>query len=242
MLTVCVLLYGDYLQLAQRVLAPLERELQAGQLVDLRIGMNAVGDATASYVDSLETKYPTQIVRYQSAENVYKYPLMRRMFYDLARPLKQFTAWFDDDSFIRKPDGCWTGQVVDKMLGRDMVGGIYVMPLKAAQRDWVEDQPWYKGQSVRGPNYRTKFCTGGFWVIRSALLRQYNWPLTTLKHRGGDVMLGELLRQQGKKIESDTLGVAINADAAGNESRSPRRGYDEQPIGVDYRRQTIIKP
>ena len=57
-----------------------------------------------------------------------------------------------------------------------------------------------------------------------------------LKHRGGDVLLGELIRSQGLKLANYKKGVAINADDNGKESASKRRGYDEQPIGVTMKR------
>jgi hypothetical protein len=51
-----------------------------------------------------------------------------------------------------------------------------------------------------------------------------------LKHRGGDVLLGELMSHAGLKLVRYNTGIGINSDSEGKESQSKRRGYDEPPI------------
>ncbi len=227
MLTTCVLLYGDYPHLADRCLSSLEGYIH--QIGDLRIGMNACSERTRALVSDFASIYHEVLVE-SSDENICKYPMMRRLID--AKPLDTYMAWFDDDSFVR--DSGWYA-LVESVLSRgvDMVGAVYKQAFRGGQADWVEDQPWYTGEPVRD-GYVPKFCTGGFWVIRSQILLDNNWPPPVLKHRGGDVMLGELLRQQGFQLTNNRLGVAINADAEGRESKSPRRGYDETWLGVNY--------
>ena len=86
-----------------------------------------------------------------------------------------------------------------------------------------------------------KFITGGWWTIRSELLYRYNYPWPVLDHRGGDVMLGECLRQNNHVLRSFLSGVAINAGADGKNCTSPRRGFDSQPIGSGYQRSAAHK-
>lgn len=69
-------------------------------------------------------------------------------------------------------------------------------------------------------------------MIKTKVLADYGWPHPQLRHRGGDVLLGELIRHQGLKLINFKSGVAINADELGKESASKRRGYDEPPIGA----------
>ncbi len=47
-------------------------------------------------------------------------------------------------------------------------------------------------------------------------------------------MLGELMRQQGYSLFHFNDGIAINADAAGKESNSERRGIESRWIWQDY--------
>ena len=48
-------------------------------------------------------------------------------------------------------------------------------------------------------------------------------------------MLGEMCFQQGLRLNHFRDGVKINADASGRESKAPRRGFDQKPIGVEFR-------
>ena len=47
-------------------------------------------------------------------------------------------------------------------------------------------------------------------------------------------MLGELCYQQGLRLNHFRGGVRINANAAGQESKAQRRGFDQKPIGVEF--------
>ena len=65
-------------------------------------------------------------------------------------------------------------------------------------------------------------------MIRREVLEEWNYPFPGLRHRGGDAMLGELMRQQEYRLKSWHEGVRINAlDEKSGDSTSPRRGVDE---------------
>lgn len=235
-LTICVLLYGDYLDLAKRVLN--DYMLYQAAHNELRVGLNACSPATLDFVEGLIHQGCLQPRNcYRSDVNLHKYPLMRRMFYDPDNPLTtEYTVWFDDDSYLfgLSSATAWQAQLLRALRQGDMVGAPYTKSLEAMQASWIEAQPWYTGKSVRTKGYSVCFITGGFWGLRSELLRQYDWPIPALDHRGGDVMFGELLRQQSKRLVTFRSGVAINADAYGNECQAPKRGFDSKPIGYDY--------
>lgn len=224
--TIATLLYGDYLELAYRCLEPLRR-LEDG--ADLRIGANEVGTETGDYLDTLSRQFPRQI---RSPDNLCKYPMMRRLL--TAHPLAEYVMWFDDDSYITCTSlNNWLEHVDGVMGDAHMIGGIYQMPLQGNQDKWIAAQPWYTGKPVRKP-HTVKFVTGGWWCIRSEVLMKHDWPDRQLLHRGGDVMLGELCRQQGYRLVNFRKDVKINADALGRESKAKRRGFDSSPIGATY--------
>lgn len=232
-LTVCALLYGadDYcFQLAQRVLnAPLK---QLGtKTADFRFGLNAVSDATRQYVAQTVREHFPQALVVDAPENIHKYPMMRRLFYD--RPLTStLTMWFDDDSCLVAPDvDAWFERVQQQMQAYTMLGSIHRERFVGKQPEWIKQQPWYNGKE---PSTYTQFAAGGWWVIQTAALRQFDWPPTDFKHRGGDVMLGELLRQHNLPLGHFRDGVWINANEIGVESQSTRRGRNELPIGYHY--------
>jgi hypothetical protein len=235
--TVCVLLYGDYPDLARRCLSGISILARSG-LISLRIGMNSVSNATEDVVAAMGLR---ECVFAQSRENIKKYPMMRRLFsapeatdpYDVCLT-SEFVMWFDDDSYITATSPCtWLGRIRQAMTTVDMLGSIHTISLKGGQAEWIKTQPWYAGTRI-APWHRVSFCTGGWWTIRADILQRFQWPIPELLHRGGDVMLGALCHEHGFRKSHYREGIAINADDQGRESRSPRRGYDSHPIGWDY--------
>jgi len=55
-----------------------------------------------------------------------------------------------------------------------------------------------------------RFATGGFWAIRTSILRQFDWPDRRLVHVTGDFLLGEALRQNRLRTGLFNYGVEIN--------------------------------
>lgn len=234
-LCVCVLFYGEdaaALPLAQRVLNGPMREL-AKQNVEFRFGFNDIGAETRAYIRAaVETDFHRHLW-IEPGGNVFKYPIMRQMLH--ARPLlAPYTMWFDDDSCLA-PD-CdvltWWPRVKNLLGTYAMVGSLYRQRLLGDQAAWIKDQWWYANKPV-GPYIQ--FITGGWWAVRSELLLRYDWPVPDLRHRGGDVMFGALCAQQNIPITHFRDKVWINANAAGIESKAPRRGYNEKPIGFVHR-------
>jgi hypothetical protein len=225
------LLFGDYPELAKRCLSPL-RQLQSRKRAKVVLGLNAVSPRVRDLVVRLG--FPNDAV-IESAENLCKYPMMRRILGRLYEDEPGYIMWFDDDAAIRPGvvPHLWMDRVDAAMCSADMIGSLYRQSLQGAQHLWVKDQPWYGGEPV-GPGHVVHFAQGSWWTIRSAVLRRWNWPIPELNHRGGDVMLGELCRQQKLRLRSFKEGLFINADLRGRESKSPRRGLNEPPIGFRY--------
>jgi len=233
-LSVCVLLYGsdDYcFRLAQRVVNSALQRL--GTVTpDFRFGLNAVGDATRDYVQNVVYRHFPNALVVDCPENIHKYPMMRRLLY--GRPLESaLTMWFDDDSCIIDTTDvtAWLARVRQQMHAYAMLGSVYKERFVGNQVDWIKNQPWYNDKE---PGAYTQFAAGGWWVIRTSVLLQFDWPPPELKHRGGDIMLGELLRQHNLQLGHFRDGVWINANEEGVESQSTRRGAAELPIGYDY--------
>ncbi len=222
--TVCVLAFGDHYALAARCLQSITRT----PLPHLRIGLNTVTTQTRELARQLA---PGSV--WDSDINLHKYPLMRRMLYERERITTPYTMWFDDDSFLTEPLSRFLPRVGTAMESADMLGSLYRIKWQGQQREYVKAQPWYTGRSTEDRD-RVLFATGGWWVIRTELLYRFDYPWKDLDHRGGDVMLGELMYQQGLRLRNFRGGVKINADAAGNESMAQRRGFDQKPIGFDF--------
>jgi hypothetical protein len=78
-----------------------------------------------------------------------------------------------------------------------------------------------KKPGVKAPGIT--FATGGYWWLRTDVIRQLDWPDERLSHNGGDTLLGEAIRQQGWPFHKNNYGVKVNA--------APRRGLHEAPAG-----------
>ncbi len=237
--TVFVLLYGDEPQLAARCLGPRLLELAQAKLIDLRIGMNACGKNTDRLVRDI---WGRGLIRkiYKHAENKNKYPVMREMFHDPSTPITTpYVMWFDDDSCLvntNEPAAAWLQRVFTAMDSGDQIGSIYTMALVGNQHLWMQNQSWYTGNPVLTKGKAPRFITGGWWVLRSELIQRYNWPIPELNHNGGDLLLSQILQQQGYKLKQFNTGVWINADDNGKESGAKRRGTDHgrTPIGWNF--------
>jgi hypothetical protein len=252
--TICVLLYGENLELAKRCLNSIVQLPDPGR-VELRIGMNEVGPATNEFVQALfasENQRGRTVLLYQSTSNRGKYPVMRDMFHDAITPIcSPYVMWFDDDSYIKTPTRFWLDRVSAQMQTADMCGTLMSATLAGNQHLWIQLQPWYNGKPIsqlglgravpkstsiaRGLRYYVpQFAVGGWWTIRTKALKKLDWPPPNIIHRGGDFMLGEALRQHDARLVEFSEGVAINADLEGQNHKSPRRGLDPTPVGIDY--------
>ena len=236
--TVSVVCFGDHFKLHHRCLGSLVNNIDTGLVRSLRIGLNAVCPDTLPLVDSVARLLPPemQVLVYNAGEyNRLKYPMLRKMFFDPQHPvLTPFTMHFDDDSFLdwHLPKDWWE-TVHQRMQASDLLGSVYRMPGRDRQWNAVKQQPWYTGKPIPVSGKFT-FATGGWWTIRTRILQEWDYPFPPITHNGGDVMLGELIRQQGLRLVNFHDGVKINADENGVESKAPRRGVSSQPIWYDF--------
>lgn len=247
--SLCVLLYGDYPDLACRCLGswrgPLRCDAVAARFRDIRVGANEVSPAVQRWVRPLLSVWARQLPVwwYAPDRNVGKYPLMRRMFRqpDWAGPL---VMWFDDDSYLEPvaEDPRWW-ESRELLLSSPEVGALGQLWRRvwvAGQPEWVATQPWYDpSRPVRVGGWQ-RFCTGGWWCSRRDVLEKLDWPIPELRHSGGDMLFGAALEHSGLRMIACAEGVRINADILGRHSRAPRRGIRDDPvIGSTYRGQPL---
>lgn len=236
--SICILLYGDYPELANRVLGTVLNGScgPCPWAQDVRIGLHDISDRTrwelTYHIEEARKSWKCPIITYEPIGNVYKYPTMRKMFYDETYPIAENIMWFDDDSYVTSPT-FWRD--VEEAYTDDvaMLGQRWYMPLRGMQWEWIKSQAWYNPDIKEPPNKMT-FCQGAWWLARTKMFQVLNWPAPELKHCGGDSLLGEAMRHQGFVMKSYDAGVRINADENGEHSKSQRRGYSSLPLGYDY--------
>lgn len=239
-ITIFGLTYGDHGDLAVRCLSSIYRYLDP-TLFRLRYALNEPSKkAYDSVLSFLSDKSNVDRV-YEASPQIFKYPMMRKMFYDPEMPINtDWLMWFDDDSHI--VDRNWIiklGQKVDEVFlkqderypnGFHMFGKVYYFHLRGNQWDWMKQADWYTGRplnkdnSKRPPMEKSDFCTGGFWLVTKKAVEAANWPDKRLRHRGGDIWMGIALQQQGFGVSQAHQGVLI--------SDARQRGYNENIAGI----------
>jgi hypothetical protein len=229
---VCVLLYGDYLPLAERAISSIF-ELCPREDYSLIVGANAVGAQTLKFIRGHEESGAIDRL-IVSDSNLNKCPMMRLMFEVIE---SDFIWWFDDDSSITEPSAlsCWLQRAQASPASTVMWGQLAscdhgenftYLPDPVG---FVRNAPWYRGlpppswrPGGKGEfNHENKgtgdgrwfFVTGGCWMIRTSAVRALDWPDPRLVKMGDDVFLGEAIRQQGWQLENlGELGITIGKD------------------------------
>lgn len=258
MITLSVLCFGDHVLLAQRCVESVITLCTAAKgdnpVKRVMLFANSASSALRDYLQSASTRLQSCDVEVQSCiheRNWYKYPLMRTLILphtltsifanvvtgSAPTPLtSEYLMWFDDDSYIKTPTKEWLQTTIAKMQDCDMMGSVYTVDA-GSREEWITKQTWWRGKPFekRNGKSRLRFATGGWWIARMSMLQALDFPPATLRHNGGDSLLGEMMRQNDYKLKHDRCDVAINADLLGRESYGIRRGYHEPPIGSpDY--------
>lgn len=184
----------------------------------------------------LKSRGQLSVHLWNSPVNLYKEPMARLMFYSL--PLRtEYVIWFDDDSFVNP--GWWEELrgLLDQHV--DYIGQEWWVDYLPGQQEMLRSQLWYRGVpfALKDGRPGVRFATGGFLAIRSACLRETNfpditfsWKGDTLKQYGGDTLLGEIARQLGWTRAHYASKIQVNVDLQGNHP-APRRGGTGRQFG-----------
>lgn len=199
MFTLAAIFYGDYPELASRLLTSISDHLHVS---DIRLGLNEVSPKTQEFVHnwalSQMKKVPVTVYQELNNKNVGKYPLMRQMLYD--KPLAKKLMWFDDDSYLNAKYTWWENMYVKSQHRFPIqIGAVHKIMQRNKQFEVIKQQPWYTAKVLNHRHLYT-FATGGWWIADSAFLTKWDYPFKALYHNGGDSILGELIRQQDEVI------------------------------------------
>lgn len=220
-LTICALTYGEHPDLCHRMLSSIYKNTDSEHF-ELRLGLNAAGESSRQMV----SKFAHGNLRcYDSRINLFKSPMMRRLFHE-PPVATTWTAWFDDDSYVLRAD--WLQRLGIKMQAHpeiDAWGVRYLLFPDQHAIDFVRTASWYRGlpwitrMNERGiPSPCFEFPTGGFWVVRTQILQELDWPDRRLHQAGDDFFFGEALRQNGFQVGSFNRCIAVSAAERRNAS------------------------
>jgi GT2 family glycosyltransferase len=214
--TICVLCYGPNANLAERFLESLFRNTDPSLFL-LRAGLNEVEPETHRLFSKYSNRFGN-IELFVEPKNIFKNPLMRRMFHE--KPLSsQWTLWCDDDTHFTRPD--WLQCLALKIEAYpnvEMWGWIHVLWRRDEEiLNWIRQASWFRGLPFRkgtdldgNPAVEFRFAPGAFWAIRTKVLYRLRWPDPRLIQANEDFILGEALRQNGFRLENFKHGVRVN--------------------------------
>lgn len=224
--TICVLCYGANAPLAERFLRSLYTHTDPA-LFHLRAGLNEVEAETRRLFEEYAGRFGN-IDLYVESKNIFKNPLMRRLFHE-SPPRTRWTLWCDDDTHFVRPD--WLQRLALK-IERFPETAMWSMIHRLWRRDegireWIRQAAWFRGRPfMQGtdmtgePATEFRFAPGAFWALQTEVLRQLDWPDRRLIHADEDFVLGEALRQNGLQIGNFKYGVKIN-DADRRNAHAP---------------------
>lgn len=217
--TICVLCFGPYHELHRRCLESIFATVPRDRF-DLRVGANAVTEPGLSWLRSMVGHQITKL--YEADPQIFKYPMMRRMYWDPECPLgTNYVVWFDDDSWA-KPK--WHIQlartIVTNHTNQCRLYGIRFVHdlapyIKQGKRPdlWFRAAPWYNGRhwedgrNTESPNGgRVVFASGGCHCIGVDSIRRGQIPDERLQNNGGDITVGGQNHQAGYKMKDWNRG------------------------------------
>lgn len=209
--TICVLLFADYPELAHAAIDSIVACCPRAQY-RLIVGCNACSQQTLEYVRSVP-----QIDRLiVSPENINKCPMQRQMFDEVTT---EFVWWFDDDSHVLEPTALQRRLTIADAAPASTVlwGPVFFWNDQEGfnfgidVRPWIRSQPWYSREPIPcDAEGKWTFVIGANWFARMSALRQLDWPPRSFLKAGDDALLAEAIRQSGWRFEQiGECGVAF---------------------------------
>jgi hypothetical protein len=220
--TIAALLYGDYPELASRLLYSLPTG--DSRIKEVRLGLNEVSEATLQIVRQWAAGLVAQrtvvnVLTWRTDKNTGKYRVMREMLHSQVVPfVSKYVMWFDDDSFVTSSGPADVAGWLDRLgslLASDsvvQVGRVHRIRQRGVQYCYVRNADWYTGLQIDA-HHKFLFATGGWWVADYSFLRTHDYPFADMYHNGGDSMLGELVRQQDKLVVDWKAGASCGCES-----------------------------
>lgn len=206
MITICILTYGDYSHI---FLPSLKAILDFAPNYQVIVGLNAVSKETKRGLKLLLTD---NIKIIESKENIWKCSMMCKMIEQVNTP---YFFWFDDDYYPL--NGCFEYYLSSAQSSPAVLFGskYFLRPNRdikksflLASNEWADLHNHYL--HLQKTNERIYFITGGFWMMRTDICRELNWPPDIYGPICDDIILSQLLLRRGycfKNIPSIDLLV-----------------------------------
>jgi hypothetical protein len=125
--------------------------------------------------------------------NINKDPMMRVM---LEMCETEYVLWMDDDSHVLPGWDEHLLRFIEANRPFDAAGHVFYISKRSPElAAFLRMRPWYKSAALEGE--KIWFPTGGLFLARVEWLRKHNFPDRAMIKKQDDILLGELIAQQG---------------------------------------------
>lgn len=204
---------GDNYDLHRRLLLSLAAHAPPDK-VEVRLWLSGAPEKTRRLASKLGFSF---II---SRGDIPKFTAMRGLFHsngsgpfgDITTP---WLIWFDGTSYVSSP--CWWEQTRRFIATHDhesicYIGQPWDIQWYPGQWSFVQDQKWFTAKppmQIRG-RPGTVFAHGGYFWLRTNVMKLLDWPGPNISCNGGDYFLGEAIRQQGLRFHPFNFGVEVS--------------------------------
>jgi len=213
LVTVCTVAYGDNPFLIKRCLGSLQAYTPKG-MAEYRVGVNACSEATQTYLRG-QVQAGVELIITQ--KNIFKYPMMRRLFYD--KPITTpWVVWLDDDIQVKGAD--WFTGAIGSVTDDKLYGRVMCFKISDGHRRFIHTADSYTGKPIiySKPAW-LRFIAGGWFIAPTRVLQKIGWPDKRILNNG-DIYMGEACNQQGIELVNYTRGFILD--------KTPRRGVSHK--------------
>lgn len=185
--------------------------------------MKALGFPVFMYLDRPTPELEAQVAGHNFSVNRYEQGATKEdvLRHVLLNTGSDFILWLDDDfGFVN------TQRARNSILeAAETTGSYFGLRMECGYqgihgfREWARQFPWHQGKSHRlnSGQEGILYSTGCFWMARTSVLRQLNWPPPGIKWFD-DLLLGEAMRQ---------LDIDLTHLKAGYVQHSPTTNWRE---------------
>lgn len=187
-------LIGTYGNFPQYSIRAVKSVLDPKRNYDIHVGCSECCPETRKALRQLldEEKIDSLL---ESRQNINKDPMMRLL---IDRSMTPYVLWLDDDSHVK---GEWASILEKFIPGNefDCAGHIFFYNRDKDYQEFLEKRPWWLGKNTDEQN-RVWFATGGLFLAKTAFLRKHDFPDRSMVKKQDDLLLGDLISQQGGKL------------------------------------------
>lgn len=221
--SVAILCYGNFPHYSLRAVRSVVEQVESPALrtYDIHVAANQCCQETLDNLRAMRDQGKIDTI-VESRENLNKGPMKRLLFGVIET---EYALWMDDDSFVEPGWVDAVREFIDQNYGFDVAGIVMEFRRYLRYREFLRQRPWFRGEEFFSEERReiARFAVGGCYLVRVPFAVAHNYPDKGMVKRFDDVLLGDLVAQQGGSLID--FSAQVRAHVRINEGE--RRGVGE---------------